>query len=434
MAVVPDRRISLEHKLYHFQQNKELIMETLELRLAQKQITTHSPPSQIDVAVDVHATDNGTTENGIANDNVLEIDAIENDAIEIDAIENDAREKGTLVKEPPANEMKPTENGTSEHADDRIENGTAETKAHDNIGVTENDGNDDTRANNGTPDNSGIEGRNDQHTQNVSSENCVERDNKEDTGLSEKSSLENDSEANGSSDINIKPDTEKLCISQHDGSSSNQNQDDAPMTNNNIPENNVSNHVVQIKTEVKTEIQPETETISKVENDEEIEVSVKTEAEIIENVVDVKNVDNKEDNIFNSIPLGNEAGTSSTPRLPTLSIEEQKELLKSLESEISSTQQHLNDENEKRIKFKIDDSRRTHNYDQFICTFLSMLAHEGVLGELVEPHLNLPRKALNALNNNKGRLGRVGGYNKGAAKTTTYGKRRRGRNKGTRKK
>lgn len=27
--------------------------------------------------------------------------------------------------------------------------------------------------------------------------------------------------------------------------------------------------------------------------------------------------------------------------------------------------------------FQIDDQRRTHNYDEFICTFISMLAQEG---------------------------------------------------------
>lgn len=26
---------------------------------------------------------------------------------------------------------------------------------------------------------------------------------------------------------------------------------------------------------------------------------------------------------------------------------------------------------------QIDDQRRTHNYDEFICTFISMLAQEG---------------------------------------------------------
>lgn len=28
---------------------------------------------------------------------------------------------------------------------------------------------------------------------------------------------------------------------------------------------------------------------------------------------------------------------------------------------------------------QIDDQRRTHNYDEFICTFISMLAQEGNL-------------------------------------------------------
>lgn len=62
-------------------------------------------------------------------------------------------------------------------------------------------------------------------------------------------------------------------------------------------------------------------------------------------------------------------------------------LLNNLKTEIATTEQHLNDENDKRNMFKVDGCRRTHNYDDFICTFLSMLAHEGALGELL-----LPRK------------------------------------------
>jgi ubiquitin carboxyl-terminal hydrolase BAP1 len=68
-------------------------------------------------------------------------------------------------------------------------------------------------------------------------------------------------------------------------------------------------------------------------------------------------------------------------------------LLKNLESEIALTEQNLCDENDKRNKYKVDDSRRTHNYDDFICTFLSMLAQEGELGELVSQNLLVPRKA-----------------------------------------
>ncbi|XP_069693505.1 ubiquitin carboxyl-terminal hydrolase calypso isoform X2 [Periplaneta americana] len=62
-------------------------------------------------------------------------------------------------------------------------------------------------------------------------------------------------------------------------------------------------------------------------------------------------------------------------------------LLKNLENEISVCEGNLRDENDKRKKYKIDDCRRTHNYDEFICTFLSMLAQQGKLADLVQQHL-----------------------------------------------
>ncbi|XP_030380673.1 ubiquitin carboxyl-terminal hydrolase calypso [Scaptodrosophila lebanonensis] len=68
-------------------------------------------------------------------------------------------------------------------------------------------------------------------------------------------------------------------------------------------------------------------------------------------------------------------------------------LLKNLDTEIAINEQHLADENDKRHMFKVDASRRTHNYDKFICTFLSMLAHQGRLGDLVSQHL-LPSKKI----------------------------------------
>lgn len=43
------------------------------------------------------------------------------------------------------------------------------------------------------------------------------------------------------------------------------------------------------------------------------------------------------------------------------------------------------------LLFQIDDCRRTHNYDEFICTFLSMLAQQGKLAELVQQHLTLKK-------------------------------------------
>merc|ERR1712071_284343 len=63
-----------------------------------------------------------------------------------------------------------------------------------------------------------------------------------------------------------------------------------------------------------------------------------------------------------------------------------KALLENLEKEIDSTDTLLQDEVEKRKKYQVDDCRRTHNYDEFFCTFLSMLAEQGTLASLVEQH------------------------------------------------
>ena len=109
-------------------------------------------------------------------------------------------------------------------------------------------------------------------------------------------------------------------------------------------------------------------------------------------------------------------------------------LLKNLESEINITEQHLCDENEKRAMFKVDDCRRTHNYDEFICTFLSMLAYQGELGDLVTQHLVTSRKPSLGGVQNSGSRGVVRNYNKksttnGSSPKTPSSKRRRGRTK-----
>jgi len=67
-------------------------------------------------------------------------------------------------------------------------------------------------------------------------------------------------------------------------------------------------------------------------------------------------------------------------------------LLKNVEREISATENNLRDEIDKRKKYKIDDCRRTHNYDQFIFTFLSMLAEQGHLANLVEQHMLIKKR------------------------------------------
>ncbi|XP_026286523.1 ubiquitin carboxyl-terminal hydrolase calypso [Frankliniella occidentalis] len=94
-------------------------------------------------------------------------------------------------------------------------------------------------------------------------------------------------------------------------------------------------------------------------------------------------------------------------------------LLKNLEAEISVCQASLRDENEKRKKYKIDDSRRIHNYDEFICTFLSMLAEQGKLASLVQQHqLHSSKKVMPS---------RV--MKKSEPKTQTITKKKRGRGK-----
>ncbi|XP_034230506.1 ubiquitin carboxyl-terminal hydrolase calypso [Thrips palmi] len=94
-------------------------------------------------------------------------------------------------------------------------------------------------------------------------------------------------------------------------------------------------------------------------------------------------------------------------------------LLKNLEAEISVCQASLRDENEKRKKYKVDDSRRTHNYDEFICTFLSMLAEQGKLASLVQQHqLHSSKKVL---------VSRV--MKKTEPKTQPISKKKRGRAK-----
>ncbi|XP_065349591.1 ubiquitin carboxyl-terminal hydrolase calypso isoform X1 [Cloeon dipterum] len=67
-------------------------------------------------------------------------------------------------------------------------------------------------------------------------------------------------------------------------------------------------------------------------------------------------------------------------------------LLKNLDHGIQQCEQNIKEETEKRRKYKVDDGRRTHNYDEFICTFLTMLAHEGKLADLVQEHLSQPKK------------------------------------------
>ena len=81
-------------------------------------------------------------------------------------------------------------------------------------------------------------------------------------------------------------------------------------------------------------------------------------------------------------------------------------LLKTIESDIHSCNLVLKDESDKRKKHRIDDCRRVHDYDEFITTFLAMLAEQGHLGDLLEHSLNMSsishkkKPALNTSNGN----------------------------------
>uniref|UniRef100_A0A8C5A062 ubiquitinyl hydrolase 1 n=1 Tax=Gadus morhua TaxID=8049 RepID=A0A8C5A062_GADMO len=73
-------------------------------------------------------------------------------------------------------------------------------------------------------------------------------------------------------------------------------------------------------------------------------------------------------------------------------VQELLALLKCVEADIANYEVFLKEEVEKRKKYKIDDQRRTHNYDEFICTFISMLAQEGMLASLVEQNISVRRR------------------------------------------
>uniref|UniRef100_A0A3Q0SNP2 ubiquitinyl hydrolase 1 n=1 Tax=Amphilophus citrinellus TaxID=61819 RepID=A0A3Q0SNP2_AMPCI len=87
-----------------------------------------------------------------------------------------------------------------------------------------------------------------------------------------------------------------------------------------------------------------------------------------------------------------ETSADSKPPGDKYSPKELLALLKCVEADIANYEVYLKEEVEKRKKYKIDDQRRTHNYDEFICTFISMLAQEGMLASLVEQNISVRRR------------------------------------------
>ncbi|KAG9510697.1 Ubiquitin carboxyl-terminal hydrolase calypso, partial [Fragariocoptes setiger] len=72
-----------------------------------------------------------------------------------------------------------------------------------------------------------------------------------------------------------------------------------------------------------------------------------------------------------------------------LSLPDLVKLSRRIEHDIEINEQNLREEQEKRRKYKIDDSRRVHNYEPFIVTFLYMLAQKGQLADLIEKDLGI---------------------------------------------
>lgn len=67
-------------------------------------------------------------------------------------------------------------------------------------------------------------------------------------------------------------------------------------------------------------------------------------------------------------------------------------ILRSIETDIFCTENTIRDENEKKKKFRTDDCRRIHNYDEFITSFLAMLLEQNLLAELVQAGLGKAEK------------------------------------------
>lgn len=59
-------------------------------------------------------------------------------------------------------------------------------------------------------------------------------------------------------------------------------------------------------------------------------------------------------------------------------------IIKKIEQEISICDRNVSEEIEKRTKFYVDDSRRTHNYNDFITTYLLMITEQKKLHEFIE--------------------------------------------------
>ena len=76
-------------------------------------------------------------------------------------------------------------------------------------------------------------------------------------------------------------------------------------------------------------------------------------------------------------------------------------ILKCIEQEISNCEHNIKEETEKRNKFYVDDSRRTHNYNDFITTYLLMITEQKKLHEFIDTKAPVSSSTNSAVNSNK---------------------------------
>ena len=90
-------------------------------------------------------------------------------------------------------------------------------------------------------------------------------------------------------------------------------------------------------------------------------------------------------------------------------------LLRNIEVDISDCRSVLKEANERRRRHAIDDCRRSHDYDQFITAFLSMLAERGHLGDLLEHGISVAKKKYQSTNGTNNVSGNSAGGSEGSS-------------------
>jgi hypothetical protein len=105
--------------------------------------------------------------------------------------------------------------------------------------------------------------------------------------------------------------------------------------------------------------------------------------------VKVERVEELVDELKNEKLLNDESSSACSRKLRTkVDLNELKQIEMKIDQEMELYEQRLNDEVEKRKKYKMDALRRKHAYDEFIVTYLKILAENGKLAEIVRTALS----------------------------------------------